>query len=92
MKIAHLLAFVAGFCGIWASAASVRICIYLKRKQVPVSFLWLRVLIIKYIHQYRQITRSETGRVGPLYYHFVISVNLALAAGIAAILTAKLSG
>ena len=87
MKTVYLFAAVAACCGIWAVATSVRIYDYLRRKNVPVSFLWLRVLIIRYVRQYREITLRETGNVGPLFYHFVISINLALVAAIAAIAT-----
>jgi hypothetical protein len=48
------------------------------RRGVKVSFLWLRLYIIKYIHEYKKLTKAETGKVGPLYYPCIISVNLAL--------------
>jgi hypothetical protein len=43
----------------------------------------LRLYIIKYIHQYKKISKQETGKIGPLYYPCVISVNLALVCAIA---------
>jgi hypothetical protein len=46
----------------------------------------LRLYIIKYIHQYRKITKKETGKIGPLYYPCVVSVNLALVCGIVGLL------
>jgi hypothetical protein len=85
VKISHLLVILAVCGGIWASVTSVRIYDYLRKKNVPVSFFLLRVLIIKYVQQYRQVTLKETGRVGPLFYHFVISINVALVAAVAAI-------
>ncbi len=90
MNMLHLLAILAACCGLWAAVTSVRICDYLRKKNVPVSFLWLRVLIPKYLGQYRDLTLKETGRAGPLFYHFVISINLALLAAIAALLTRTL--
>jgi hypothetical protein len=85
VKALHLFVILAVCGGIWASVTSVRIYDYLRKKNVPVSFFLLRVLIIKYLRQYREITLRETGRAGPLYYHFVISINLALFAAIAAL-------
>jgi hypothetical protein len=85
VKTLHLFGILAGCGGIWASVTSVRIYDYLRKKNVPVSFLWLRVLIPKYLGQYREITLKETGRAGPLFHHFVISINLALLAAIAAL-------
>ena len=38
----------------------------------------LRLYIIKYIDQYRQLTRKETGKVGPLYYPCIGSYIMAL--------------
>jgi len=44
----------------------------------PINWVFVRLYVIKYIHQYRQVTIRETGRPGPLFYPFVISMNLAL--------------
>jgi hypothetical protein len=87
MKTTDLFTILVACGGLWAAMTSVRIFDYLRRKGVPVSFLWLRVLIPRYLGQYRDITLKETGRAGPLFYHFVISINLALAAAVAAILS-----
>lgn len=65
-------------CVIWAVVASVMIVLDLKRRGVSVSFLWMRLLIVKYLHEYSKITREETGRVGPLFYHYVVPLNVAL--------------
>jgi hypothetical protein len=92
MKTLHLFAAVIACGGLWAAITSVRIYDYLRQKNVPVSFLWLRVLIPKYLSQYRDITLKETGRAGPLFYHFVISINLALLGAIAALLSQARSG
>ena len=50
----------------------------LSRRGVKINFFLLKLYIIKYIHQYRRITKEETGRIGPLYYPCIGSVNLAL--------------
>jgi hypothetical protein len=50
----------------------------LQKRGVPVSFLWLRLLILKYLHEYAKVTREQTGRVGPLFYHYVVPLNVAL--------------
>jgi len=57
---------------------SIMIVHQLLRRGVKINFFLLRLLIIKYIHQYKQITLEETGKVGPLFYPCIISVNLAL--------------
>ena len=50
----------------------------LQKRGVPVSLVWLRVLILKYLHEYATVTRDQTGRVGPLFYHYVVPLNVAL--------------
>jgi len=51
---------------------------FLSRRGIKVNYVFIRVLILKYIHQYRKITMQEKGRPGPWFYSFVISMNLAL--------------
>jgi len=69
-------------CAIWAVVASVLIAKDLEKRGIPVSFIWLRLMILKYLHQYSKITREETGRVGPLFYHYVVPLNVALVSAI----------
>jgi len=48
------------------------------KRGVKINFLLLRLYIIKYMHQYKQITKQETGKVGPLFYPAIAAINLAL--------------
>ena len=50
----------------------------LSKRGVKINFFLLRVYLIKYIHQYKQLTLKETGKIGPLYYPCILSINLAL--------------
>ena len=65
-------------CGVWAVVASILIAGNLRKRGVPVSFFWLRIMILKYLSQYGKVTHEEDGRVGPLFYHYVIPLNVAL--------------
>lgn len=76
-------------CAIWAITASLLIARDLEKRGVPVSFVWLRFAILKYLHQYSEITREETGRIGSLFYHYVIPLNVALALAIALAIVAR---
>ena len=58
----------------------------LSRRGVKINFFLLKLYIIKYIHQYRRITKEETGRIGPLYYPCVASVSLTLICAVLALL------
>ncbi len=57
---------------------SMMIVHQLSKRGVRINFFLLRLLIIKYIHQYRQLTLEETGKIGPLFYPCIASVNMAL--------------
>jgi hypothetical protein len=64
-------------CGIWNVVITLFIYEALRRRNYPVSFLWLRVTILKYLGQYRDVTQQETGHTGHLYYQWLVSINLA---------------
>lgn len=70
---------------LWAIVSSLVIAAFLSSRGVKINYVFFKVLMIKYIHQYRKITMQESGRPGPWFYSFVISINLALVLGIVAI-------
>ena len=73
------------FVGIWI-VFSIMIVNEVTKRGTKINFFLLRLYIIKYIHQYKQITKQETGKVGPLYYPCVVSVNLAWICAIAGLI------
>ena len=80
-----LLGLALVFVGVFVIFA-IMIVNEVSKRGVKISFLWLRLYIIKYVHEYRKLTKEETGKVGPLYYPCIISVNLALVCAIAGLL------
>lgn len=74
----NLLLIVIVGCGVWAVVAAIMIARDLHRRGEPVSFFWLRLMILKYLADYSRVTTAETGRVGPLFYHYVVPLNIAL--------------
>jgi hypothetical protein len=58
--------------------SSIMIYEELKRRDIKVSFLFLRFLIPFYAHEYKKITLSEKGKTGSLFYFWIISINTAL--------------
>ncbi len=72
-----LLGLALVFVGVFVIFA-IMIVHEVSKRGVKISFFWLRLYIIKYIHQYRKLTEGKTGKVGPLYYPCIISINLAL--------------
>ena len=65
-------------CAAWAVTASVLMMVELEKRGVSVNLMCSRLWIFKYLHQYRVVTQTETGRVGPLFYHYIVPLNLAL--------------
>jgi hypothetical protein len=84
-----LLVVLLLVCAVWAVVASLLIARDLDKRGIPVNFLWLRVMILKYLHQYSKITQEETGRVGPLFYHYVVPLNVALVLAIVLVVVTR---
>ena len=62
------------------------IAVSLQKRGYKVNWIWLRVLILsKYLGQYRDVTLQETGRPGPLFYSYIIAMNIAIVTGIAGV-------
>ena len=89
MNITGILIAAAAVCVVWFVIASL--CIYdnLRRRGRPVNFLMLRLLLFSYVGQYREITKAENGRVGPLFYHWVVSINTALVLVVVSIIASR---
>jgi uncharacterized oligopeptide transporter (OPT) family protein len=70
---------------LWGIVSSLVIASFLSKRGIKINYIFFKVLMIKYIHQYRKMTMQENGRPGPWFYSFVISMNLALIFTIAGI-------
>ena len=70
-----VLALISVVSGI---VSSIVITSLLSKRGIKLNYPFIKVLIIKYVHQYRKITQQETGKPGPWFYSYVISMNLAL--------------
>ncbi|MDO9576548.1 MAG: hypothetical protein Q7J16_01555 [Candidatus Cloacimonadales bacterium] len=47
---------------------------FLKQNGVKVDVLWMRFKFFYYLHQYQKITKLETGKTGPYFSLWIISV------------------
>jgi hypothetical protein len=63
----------------WHVGATILIARLLQKRNLKGNSLLLRHLIPNSVPEYRRITYRESGRVGPLFFHWVVSINLALA-------------
>jgi hypothetical protein len=50
----------------------------LQKRNVKINFFFLRLFLLKYANQYKEMTRRETGKVGTLFYGWLVSINAAL--------------
>ena len=79
----NILFFViAILSAVWGVISSIFITDYLSKHGVKINYLLIRVMILKYIHQYSKMTTEENGKSGLWYYSFVISMNLTLISAI----------
>ena len=69
------LAIVSVACGV---VASVFIVAFLSKRGTRIDYLLLRLMILKYVSQYRKITTEENGKPGPWFYSFVTAMTLGL--------------
>jgi len=70
-----ILAIVCVVCGV---ASSILITSFLSERGTKINYLLIRIYIYKYINQYRKISEEENGKVGSLFYAFIVSFILAL--------------
>ena len=78
-----LLALAVG-CGLWAAVTAVLIAQVLEPQGVRTPWPFLGVRAPRNLHRYGEITRSATGRTGPLFFSYVIPINAALVFVVAA--------
>jgi hypothetical protein len=82
-----VLLVAAALCALCGGIVSAMIAGELQKRGIKVNWFLLRVLIAaRYLGQYRDLTCQETGRPGPLYRVFIVSMNPALVMAIAGLL------
>jgi hypothetical protein len=71
----------------WYIVAGLLILNELQKRGEKVYFVFLNFMLPFYASRYKKITLEETGKVGSLFYHWLIAINTALVFGIAAIIS-----
>ena len=71
-----ILAFAVGL-GVLFVILYMLILHELNKRGVKINFLFMGLFVIKYSNQYKQITLEGTGKVDPLFYPCIISINIA---------------
>ena len=57
---------------------TIMIVSFLSKRGIKINYIFFRLYIIKYVHQYRKITVEENGKPGNLFYPYIVSMSLAL--------------
>ena len=70
----------------------IMIVSFLSKRGIKINYIFLRLYIIKYIHQYRKITIEENGKPGHLFYAFIVSMNLTLVLAVIGIILRNTTG
>lgn len=87
MNLTIFFAVIAGIAIVWYIVSGIMIVNELKKRKQKIQFIFINVMLPVYAHRYKKITLSETGRVGPLFYHWLIAINTALVLAIATIIS-----
>jgi len=82
MALSSVLLAIALVSVVWGVVSSIVITSALNNRGVKINWIFLRIMIIKYVGQYRDVTRKETGRTGPWYYSYISAMILALVTAI----------
>ncbi len=78
MTPAIALLLLAAACGLWAGVSAVFLADALGQQGIRTPFPFWGVLVFRNLHRYSALTRSATGRIGPLFYSYVVAINVAL--------------
>ena len=82
MSMSTVLIAIALISAAWGVVSTLVIADALQKRGVKINWIFLRIMIIKYIGQYRDVTRKETGRTGPWFYSYIIAMNVTLATAV----------
>ena len=67
---------------VWGVVSAIVIASYCAGKGIKINLLFFRIMILKYIHNYYEITSKENGKPGFWFYSYIGAMNIALVATI----------
>ena len=75
MGISFVLAIISVICGV---VSALMITSYLSKQGIKINYWLLRIHMLKYLKQYRNLTTEENGKPGNLFYAFIAAWILAI--------------
>ena len=76
MALYILFLVLAAVCVVWAVTSALLITQALARRGIKTPFPFVGALLFRNLGLYRKETLRGTGRVGPAFYSYVVSINL----------------
>lgn len=77
MLVSNLFIALAAVCAVWSVVAAILLARAMEQYGTRTPFLFVGVLVFRNLHRYQEVTRRETGKTGPLFYSYVVPINLA---------------
>ncbi len=87
MNLTIFFAVIAFIAVGWYIVSGIMIYSELQKRGQKVYFVFLNFMLPVYASRYKKITLGETGKVGSLFYHWLIAINTALVFAIAAMVS-----
>ncbi len=84
-NVFYVLAIAAACGAIWGTVAAVMIASFLDKRGVKTPFILFKFYLFRNQRLYKEFTLKESGKIGPLFYQFVVPINAALILGLAAL-------
>jgi len=91
MTTVEVLLAIAVACGFWAAVSAVLIARALEAGGIRTPFPFWGLLIFRNLQSYSRMTRAKTGRIGPLFYSYVVPINAALVLVLIALVVGQLA-
>ncbi|MCW8804482.1 MAG: hypothetical protein OQK57_08800, partial [Ignavibacteriaceae bacterium] len=87
MNLTIFFAVIAGIAVVWFIVSGMMMINEIMKKGEKINFVFINAMFPVYAHRYKKITLEETGRLGHLFYNWVIAINTALVFAVAAIIS-----
>jgi hypothetical protein len=82
LTIWYIFGSIAVISGIINGVFTYMITHYLSKRGIKINYWNLRLLMLKYLRQYRKLTIEENGKPGNLFYAWIVSISLFLVSAI----------
>ncbi len=86
MSASDVFMAIALVCVGWGIVSSIFIVSFLQSRGIKINWILIKLWLIKYVSQYEEITRKETGKAGAWYFSYVTSMLMALGAAVVGII------